>query len=275
MGTGRDYIGAVDLLLEKVEELEKRVLALEEQVGKPVATMVQSGTDTAGQIIDIIYKANELCGGIVNFGCDEAFGYSLITKASALSRLLEQQRGTIKEALIGVDDEACSKFQEVLENLFNALVGLFDAKPEHLSLAVFKGLFELLDEYLEHLDWKVGGIEADLPLELRGEGGKTLKALKIAYKRGLIVREGKVYRWTKAKHLLAYFMGRLFCGDYIEKNTAGKEVLKGGGRILPESSIGSFFNVGRISKYRADRMGEALTRDAEALEDEILKPLGI
>lgn len=75
------------------------------------------------------------------------------------------------------------------------------------------------------------------------------------------------YDWKLPKVLLAYFLGRLFCGDYISTdNVAGREEWTSGNKDFPEQQLCQLFGMQSISANRRTRLGKVLPDGYEKIE---------
>lgn len=80
------------------------------------------------------------------------------------------------------------------------------------------------------------------PKELNTDGAKKL--FSKAVKAGLMqpLSNGNGYQWNKSNVLLAYFCGKIYCGDELEQETVTKEwIVKRGSTFFPETTLMSFF----------------------------------
>lgn len=75
------------------------------------------------------------------------------------------------------------------------------------------------------------------------------------------------YDWKLPKVLLAYFLGRLFCGDYISTdNVAGREEWTSGNKDFPEQQLCQLFGMQSISANRRTRLGKVVPDGYEKIE---------
>lgn len=82
----------------------------------------------------------------------------------------------------------------------------------------------------------------ELPDKLNTEYAK--KMFSKAVKAGLMypLSEGKGYQWEKSNVLLAYFCGKIYCGDGLARDEVTKEwKVKRGIELFPETDLMSFF----------------------------------
>lgn len=82
----------------------------------------------------------------------------------------------------------------------------------------------------------------DLPDKLNTDDAKKMfeKAVKAGLMQPLKDKDG--YQWNKSNVLLAYFCGKIFCGDRLKQDDVTKEwIVKRGGTFFPETALNSFF----------------------------------
>lgn len=95
------------------------------------------------------------------------------------------------------------------------------------------------------LQIKKGNEEKKLPeLPDKLNTDKAKEMFPKAVKAGLMqpLSNGSGYQWNKNNVLLAYFCGKIYCGDGLEQDTVTKEwMLKRGETFFPETDLMSFF----------------------------------
>lgn len=196
----------------------------------------------------------------------------------------------------------CSR-SEAIDELINSQDGLLDDNPfyqlyercNHVESKFVTAVRRLsgsgqgaeLDKFIEMMakrEW----LEAARSGELGSARGKTLRsargeecaarseeltesqqqALSLAVERGYMSPIGDgTYDWKLSKVLLAYFLGRLFCGDYISTdNVAGREEWTAGGKDFPEQQLCRLFGLQAISINRRSRLGKAVPEGYEKIE---------
>lgn len=76
-----------------------------------------------------------------------------------------------------------------------------------------------------------------------------------AKKEGLIEDNGNNLEWKGTKVLLAYFCGRIYCGDYTKSPQLVREmpIWVSGGHKLPEAELNKLFDVKDLSQQRRNR----------------------
>lgn len=82
----------------------------------------------------------------------------------------------------------------------------------------------------------------ELPDNLNTDDAK--KMFEKAVKAGLMqpLKDKGGYQWNKGNALLAYFCGKIYCGDRLKQDDVTKElVIKRGGVFFPEAALNSFF----------------------------------
>lgn len=80
------------------------------------------------------------------------------------------------------------------------------------------------------------------PEELNTDEAK--KMFSRAVKSGLMqpLSSGKGYQWNRSNAMLAYFCGKIYCGDKLKQDTTTKDwMLKRGETLFPETALMSFF----------------------------------
>lgn len=94
------------------------------------------------------------------------------------------------------------------------------------------------------------------------------QAFALAIERGYMSDCGDgTYHWRLSKVLLAYFLGRLFCGDYVSRdNVAEREEWISGGKDYPEAQLASLFDAGNVAANRRTRLGKAVPEGYEKIE---------
>ena len=109
------------------------------------------------------------------------------------------------------------------------------------------------------------------PEDLNTDKAKRLfkKAVEAGFMQPL--SNGKGYQWNRSNALLAYFCGKIYCGDKLKQDTTTKDwMLKRGETFLPETDLMSFFvkkeNLGQ-SRLQMQRPPKGY-KDIDSLFDE-------
>lgn len=83
------------------------------------------------------------------------------------------------------------------------------------------------------------------------------KIIEKAIAKGMLKRDGDRYKWLllnkrgkPSKADLAYFCGRLFCGDYVKESKRVLDYKMGGDKDFPEKTIEWLFSVRNIRQSR-------------------------
>lgn len=89
-----------------------------------------------------------------------------------------------------------------------------------------------------------------IPKELDTDEARRL--LPKAIEAGLIVSTESGYEWKgKSNALLAYFCGKIYCGDTLEKDTVTNEnIVKKGSAFFPEMALCTMFGVKNLGQSR-------------------------
>lgn len=93
-----------------------------------------------------------------------------------------------------------------------------------------------------------------LPMKLRV--GLRVEVLCAAVEEGLlsVTAEGRLVWMLESKTLLAYFCGRMWCGDTpIYNRRVGGHVWKSGGGRFPSKDLVALFGVGNLRTLREQR----------------------
>lgn len=98
---------------------------------------------------------------------------------------------------------------------------------------------------------------------------KQQQAFSLAVERGYMTRgDDGTYQWQLPKVLLAYFLGRLFCGDYISTdNVAHRKEWTAGSKDLPERQLVRLLGLRAIAANRRTRLGKSMPNGYEKIED--------
>ena len=112
-----------------------------------------------------------------------------------------------------------------------------------------------------------GGTPMPLPKELKCRV-RDMGALDRALQCGYIVQMADHWEWTAgSKTLLAYFMGRLLCGDCPKRNKATGEWLwhKGKGHF-PDKGLSDLFGMGSLRSLRKNGFLSPLPQGHEMID---------
>lgn len=106
-----------------------------------------------------------------------------------------------------------------------------------------------------------------LPKELKHRV-RNMAALDKALHCGYIVPMADHWEWTAGnKTLLAYFMGRLLCGDYPKMNKATGEWLWHEGKgLFPDKELRELFGMGSLRSLRKNGFLSPLPREHEMID---------
>ena len=92
------------------------------------------------------------------------------------------------------------------------------------------------------------------------------RALERALERGYVVPLSNHWAWTAgSKRLLAYFMGRLLCGDYT-KSSGGTAVWKQGRGTFPDRELTRLFSMGSLRSLRKNGFFSPLPQGHEMID---------
>ena len=92
------------------------------------------------------------------------------------------------------------------------------------------------------------------------------RALERALERGYVVPQSDHWEWTAgSKRLLAYFMGRLLCGDY-PKWSHGKGLWMQGEGTFPEKELKKLFGLGSLRSLRKNGFFSPLPQGSEMID---------
>ena len=95
----------------------------------------------------------------------------------------------------------------------------------------------------------VGQDETEFPKELNI--GNAIELFHKAIEVGLIELIDGKYHWTRSNVLLAYFCGKIYCGDSFDIDPTTKEyVIKRGSAFFPETAICSLFGLKNLGQSR-------------------------
>lgn len=84
---------------------------------------------------------------------------------------------------------------------------------------------------------------------------KGMPYFEAAIAKGLINKNGEHLLWTKSKVLLAYFCGRIYCGDYVQLDFRSNYAeWKTGGCYMPEKELQELFNMKNLGQQRRNRI---------------------
>ena len=95
---------------------------------------------------------------------------------------------------------------------------------------------------------------------------RNMAALERALQYGYIVQLADHWEWTAgSKTLLAYFAGRLLCGDY-PKWSSGKELWMQGRGRLPEKELSELFGTSSLRTLRKNNFFSPLPEGHEMID---------
>lgn len=84
---------------------------------------------------------------------------------------------------------------------------------------------------------------------------KGMPFFEAAIAKDLIIENGEHLSWTKSKVLLAYFCGRIYCGDHAQVDTSSNYAeWKTGGCHMPEKELQVLFNEKNFCQQRRNRI---------------------
>lgn len=101
---------------------------------------------------------------------------------------------------------------------------------------------------------------------------KEIKVFRRAIAEGMMSINGNTYEWKGKLNLLAYMLGRLYSGDYVETDGHGKKTVVFGDRDFPETGAGKLFGQSVGQSRRNLKRTEKPPEGHEAI-DELFKVL--
>lgn len=111
-------------------------------------------------------------------------------------------------------------------------------------LKIRKELLECVNELFD-----VSELEIVLPSDLDTVEAKEL--FKKAIEAGLMEKSEKGFKWKESNALLAYFCGKIYCGDILEIDEVTKEEkVKRGSSFFPDKPLQELFNVKNLGQSR-------------------------
>ena len=75
-----------------------------------------------------------------------------------------------------------------------------------------------------------------------------------AIESGLMKQTANGYEWLASQVLLAYFCGKIFCGDYIKESRMDSTWKAGNDAFFPEKALGKLFNRPNIGTSRRKQL---------------------
>lgn len=95
-----------------------------------------------------------------------------------------------------------------------------------------------------------------------------LPYFEVAKKEGFIIEDGDYLKWTKSKILLAYFCGRIYCGDYVQESKKYRDIAIwiSGGKHFPKTALEKLFNVTNLAQQRRNRLSKSVPQGAQVID---------
>ncbi|MBR3413421.1 MAG: hypothetical protein IKG81_12110 [Bacteroidales bacterium] len=160
-----------------------------------------------------------------------------------------------------------------IDRLFTELVRV-ERNLEAVALATGVALPEVMafanEMLLASYDNNNNNRVAPLPLPkgLRNQV-RDMEALERALQRGYVVPMADHWEWTAgSKTLLAYFMGRLLCGDCPRMSRAtGRWLWKEGKGCFPDKELRALFGMGSLRSLRKNGFLSPLPQGHEMIDN--------
>ena len=83
---------------------------------------------------------------------------------------------------------------------------------------------------------------------------KGMPYFDLAMEAGLMRQTANGYEWTDSQVLLAYFCGKIYCGDYVKVGKMDSTWKAGNDAFFPEKALGTLFNRPNIGTSRRKQL---------------------
>lgn len=83
---------------------------------------------------------------------------------------------------------------------------------------------------------------------------KGMPYFNLAIGAGLMKQTANGYEWTESQVLLAYFCGKIYCGDYVKVGKMDSTWKAGNEAFFPEKNLGKLFNRPNIGISRRKQL---------------------
>lgn len=83
---------------------------------------------------------------------------------------------------------------------------------------------------------------------------KGMPYFNLAIEAGLMRQTANGYEWTESQVLLAYFCGKIYCGDYVKVGKMDSTWKAGNDALFPEKALGTLFNRPNIGASRRKQL---------------------
>ena len=83
---------------------------------------------------------------------------------------------------------------------------------------------------------------------------KGMPYFNLAIEAGLMRQTAIGYEWLESQVLLAYFCGKIYCGDYVKVGKMDSTWKAGNDAFFPEKALGSLFNRPNIATSRRKQL---------------------
>ena len=83
---------------------------------------------------------------------------------------------------------------------------------------------------------------------------KGMPYFNLAIEAGLMKQTANGYEWTESQVLLAYFCGKIYCGDYVKVGKMDSIWKAGNEAFFPEKALGTLFNRPNIGASRRKQL---------------------
>lgn len=83
---------------------------------------------------------------------------------------------------------------------------------------------------------------------------KGIPYFDLAMEAGLMRQTANGYEWTESQVLLAYFCGKIYCGDYVKVGKMNSTWKAGNEAFFPEKALGTLFNRPNIGISRRKQL---------------------
>lgn len=83
---------------------------------------------------------------------------------------------------------------------------------------------------------------------------KGMPYFNLAIEAGLMRQTANGYEWTESQVLLAYFCGKIYCGDYVKVGKMDSIWKAGNEAFFPEKTLGKLFNRPNIGISRRKQL---------------------
>ena len=88
-----------------------------------------------------------------------------------------------------------------------------------------------------------------------------------AIESGLMKQAPNGYEWLASQVLLAYFCGKIFCGDYIKETRMDSTWKAGNDAFFPEKALGKLFNRPNIGTSRRKQLESTPPKGYQTIDD--------